>query len=498
MSSTSFMARQRSSSTAAGIDRPPATPVRRASSSSTSMDASRSASLTMKRGLPLDIGQYPQAGAVAWKLQQGKSKVATGQVAARASIIVRSSGALRSTGTLLSKAEDTSPQQSPSPQPPVPAVHLPLPSEAKADESSGSSVETTASSSSSRGEDATLSFYRELSSFSRPKSRKAKIAASPPRREIASREAEDASAEQTLASDVANGLTPASLKHLRRQCEGLSEERVRLLAEIARLRALLDRSTATPETAAKSACDEDTMDLEGLRDEAGRAYALAAAESARSAELRARAAELEDEVARLKKALEDQRVEMERKLADHASQAETARAAAEAAFAAAEAAWKERAEEREQLVARLRKQVLELESEQESWRRRAHDAEAALKVTSTEYADFKKRYEAMKVKLVADSVKMQLHVCIPETTLVFDEDTSTRIGLSVALTRDRLGDFVKNDVFPHVKPLWLCLDGMDRAPDGTSEKKYSDKLLGMFASAIEDFVYNARQSKHLR
>jgi hypothetical protein len=38
-------------------------------------------------------------------------------------------------------------------------------------------------------------------------------------------------------------------------------------------------------------------------------------------------------------------------------------------------------------------------------------------------------------------------------------------------------------VFPHFDPLWVRLDGLDHAPDGSSKKAYSSRMLDRLTQA---------------
>ena len=40
-------------------------------------------------------------------------------------------------------------------------------------------------------------------------------------------------------------------------------------------------------------------------------------------------------------------------------------------------------------------------------------------------------------------------------------------------------------VFPHFDPLWVRLDGLDHAPDGSSKKAYSSRMLDRLTQARE-------------
>merc|ERR1719277_2853884 len=61
---------------------------------------------------------------------------------------------------------------------------------------------------------------------------------------------------------------------------------------------------------------------------------------------------------------------------------------------------------------------------------------------------------------------------------------STAIGLSKA----KILKFLDSMLFPHFEPLWVCLDGVDMAPDGTNKKRYSSKMLERLTDSIKDFI----------
>lgn len=287
--------------------------------------------------------------------------------------------------------------------------------------------------------------------------------------------------------DHPTGLTPASLKHLRRQRDSLASERERLLAEIARLQALARDQQAELEAEIRL--------REELQRQVQEAHELASQQvdiGAITAPLEESVRSREAEIAQLQQALEDER----RKLEDACAAA--AQAGEESERARADLGpIEERVEELEELVAHLRqdKQSLQREhdlraQERDDWRRKAQEAEEAMESASQAHARFKEDMEKLRPDLVTKAIrsKIELHICVPRVALEYPDSPPVIVDMASGLSREHVRKFLQNKVFPQFDPLWMCLDGVDRAPDGTNKKAYTSRILELLTDRLKEFV----------
>jgi len=292
-----------------------------------------------------------------------------------------------------------------------------------------------------------------------------------------------------LIQEFPSGLTVASLKHLKRQRDALASERERLLAEIARLQALIRDQQAEREA--------DERQREALQREAQEARDPAEARSASQAELAAATAPLEErlrdrgaEIAQLRRALEEERQGI-RMACEVAERAGEARARAEMAPLA------ERAGELEEMVQCLRQEKLALQAEHQrltedcdAWRQKAEEAEAAVQSASQTHNHYKREMEKLRPDLVTNAIrsKIELHICVPRVALEYPDAPPMIVDMANGLSREHVRKFLQNKVFPQFDPLWMCLDGVDRAPDGTNKKAYSARILELLTDRLKEFV----------
>eukprot|EP00438_Fugacium_kawagutii_P034896 Skav224142 [mRNA] locus=scaffold462:234945:240897:- [translate_table: standard] len=94
------------------------------------------------------------------------------------------------------------------------------------------------------------------------------------------------------------------------------------------------------------------------------------------------------------------------------------------------------------------------------------------------------------------AILVELHIAVPKVTLTYNNAPPLPLGLcftpsqhsrlisvAAALGEDRLQNFLDKEVFPHFDPLWARLDGLDRAPDGSSKKAYASRMLDRLTQA---------------
>eukprot|EP00913_Durusdinium_trenchii_P031580 g29572.t1 len=85
--------------------------------------------------------------------------------------------------------------------------------------------------------------------------------------------------------------------------------------------------------------------------------------------------------------------------------------------------------------------------------------------------------EMLRSAKLAEAInqKVELHIAVPKVTLTYNNAPPLLISVAAALGEDRLQKFLDQEVFPHFEPLWVRLDGLDHAPDGSSKKAYSSR-----------------------
>mmetsp|Transcript_121824 Transcript_121824/g.356015 ORF Transcript_121824/g.356015 Transcript_121824/m.356015 type:complete len:530 (-) Transcript_121824:143-1732(-) len=295
--------------------------------------------------------------------------------------------------------------------------------------------------------------------------------------------------------DQPSGLTPASLKHLRRQRDSLATERERLLAEIARLQALAREQQAELEAEARRR-EELQRQLREAQEPGRREADAEAAAQAIRAPLEEALHSREIEITELRRALEDeQRSSKEaRKAAEAAEAAE--RAGEERLQAELERAAKNVAE-LEELVEGLREQQLALQKENQrltqdsdDWQKRAKEAEEARESAVQLHDRYKRDMEKLRPELVTSTIrsKIELHICVPRVALEYPDAPPVIVDMANGLSREHMRKFLQNKVFPQFDPLWMCLDGADRAPDGTNKKAYTARILELLTDRLKEFV----------
>eukprot|EP00928_Gymnodinium_smaydae_P041658 TRINITY_DN28159_c0_g1_i8.p1 TRINITY_DN28159_c0_g1~~TRINITY_DN28159_c0_g1_i8.p1 ORF type:complete len:581 (-),score=151.76 TRINITY_DN28159_c0_g1_i8:304-2046(-) len=366
-------------------------------------------------------------------------------------------------------------------------------------------------------------------------------------------QAQGQATQATEESGLDGGVTLASLKHLRRQCDTLAREREELLAEVGRLRTLLqqrcrERLPPAPErSAAEPPRDREPPLLDAsvavpvaaedpsrIDDEASR-LRLILQEQKQGAELelqRLRGAlehqrlESEQTLERLRAELEEQRQTADRALQDQRLSLEAQHVLCREQLRTAERelgeshqrclarkpkdevqkqgarcnGMQDRINSLEQTVERLRERQRELEEARngmerqlEEWRQGAGAEAARAAKAERELRTYRANAEELRVSLLASAVNMQLNVCIPEVTLSYESESPFTVSLASAFGDDFVRKFVGELVLPHLQPIWLRVDRSDGVPEGTSETLYSQKLLSMLTSAVEEHVARSRR-----
>lgn len=308
------------------------------------------------------------------------------------------------------------------------------------------------------------------------------------------------------------GLTPASLKHLRRQKESLAEDKERLLAEVARLRALLEEQrghVAELEAAAPAGAaipeprQADTSKTLALAKEDKEASANAESDGAN---LRRQIGKLEEErslleatlqrreaeVAKLRAELQEQmQLNKDQREAKEYSSESEARALDRAASLAArmqklEAQLLQLTSERGQLEEQkgeLAEQILKCQQD-------VSESEAKVQSVTKMHEDYKQQTEQLKTGIVGTAIqsKLELHISVPHVVLTYNNAPPLMVSTAIGLSKAKILKFLDSMLFPHFEPLWVCLDGVDMAPDGTNKKRYSSRMLERLTDSIKDFI----------
>jgi len=312
---------------------------------------------------------------------------------------------------------------------------------------------------------------------------------------------------QTSEDTVQNGLTLASLKHLRRQNAGLLEDKERLHAEISRLQALLQeqqRQAADLEATvpAATSAPEPSECTTSVRERDEREAAWASTE----AELRQQMASLEEERSLLEHTLTRREQEIGRLKCNLDEQIECSKDQHEA---------NERAKEHEERVLRktaglaekvkqlemdlvmlnsqnagLEAQKAELAGQLRISQDEVSQSAAKVEVLTNLHEDHKHATEQLRSGVVGTAIqsKLELHISVPHVVLTYNNAPPLTVSTAVGLSKARVLKFLEGMLFPHFEPLWVCLDGVDKAPDGTNKKKYSSRMLTRLTDSVKEFI----------
>ncbi|CAK0869684.1 unnamed protein product [Prorocentrum cordatum] len=262
--------------------------------------------------------------------------------------------------------------------------------------------------------------------------------------------ARGAEAAQPPAEDAGAGcgVTPASLKHLRRQNATLAEGLERAGTEVAALQAR-------------------------LQDEQGRASGLAA--SLAEAEHREAALQQEVAVGRGRENAQCRRIEE---------------------LSLLNARLEESLSLREAEVLTQRRTLAQLRLRQAADAFRSEGRHAAARGAAPAEAASGEPQPQARGGALADALagKIQVHVSIPRVTVAYNGAPPLEVSLASCLGQDRIRHFLDRNLLPHLEPLWLRMDDLDEAPDGTSKEAYSAKIMDALAQSIQVFVAKAAKS----
>mmetsp|Transcript_101672 Transcript_101672/g.323012 ORF Transcript_101672/g.323012 Transcript_101672/m.323012 type:complete len:477 (-) Transcript_101672:18-1448(-) len=299
-----------------------------------------------------------------------------------------------------------------------------------------------------------------------------------------------------VTSEEPCGLTPASLKHLKRKYEVVLEEKARLQSEISGLQAQVREQRQRV-----SVLEEEVREAEvrqrALQEEVQRAQAAEEAQRSRADELERCNEKLEEllaareaELARLREALEQQR-----RLTREVCEASERRTEAPPPVDASkfEQRIKSLEAERGALQQQLRDQALE----QEDMKRAVAGAMGAAEKAMAMHALHVQRLEAMRVAKLMEAInyKVELHISVPRVTLTYNNAPPLVVSTALGLSDGKIRDFLDRDVFPHFEPLWVRIDALDQAPDGSTKRTYCTKMLERLTDAVKAFIMKSQTAE---
>lgn len=303
----------------------------------------------------------------------------------------------------------------------------------------------------------------------------------------------------SVQDDEPCGLTPASLKHLRRQRDALAEERSKLLSELAGIQA-----TVREQGVRINVLEDELVQAEkrqvALLEDVRAARAAEEEQRKRASELELRAVRLEEllsqsaaEIMRLKEDLERQRL-LTKEVCEAAEQQMEDKkdnpGVNSAEFREAQEKIRQLEADKEDLERRIQQQV----TERDDMQRAVSGAMKAAEKAMAMHAVHSQRVETIRgAKLVeAINAKVELHISVPKVTLSYNNAPPLVVSVHSGLSEGKIRDFLDCSVFPHFEPLWVRLDGLDQAPDGSSKRAYSTKMLDRLTEAVKAFIAKAQ------
>merc|ERR1719284_1065914 len=102
----------------------------------------------------------------------------------------------------------------------------------------------------------------------------------------------------------------------------------------------------------------------------------------------------------------------------------------------------------------------------------------------------------MRVTKLAEAInqKVELHISVPRVTLSYNNAPPLLVSCAAGIFEGRMRDFLEREVFPHFEPLWVRMDDLDQAPDGSSKRAYCTRMLERLTEAIKGFVMKSQLS----
>jgi len=292
------------------------------------------------------------------------------------------------------------------------------------------------------------------------------------------------------------GLTAASLKHLRRQRDKLVEDKGRLEKELSALQAQLKEQKERV-VIAEAEVKEAKLREASLREEVAQAKAAEEAQRERAIEAERQNKRLEEslaqqvaEVIRLKEALESQRT-LTKEVCE-AAERRTAPVVDTTEF-------KDRIRALESERDRLQRDLQRRNQEYEDMRISVAGAMFAAEKAMAMHAVHAQHIEHLRASKIAEAIneKVELHISVPRVTLNYNSAPPLLISAATGLNDANIREFLHAEVFPKFEPLWVRMDKLDIAPDGTTKRAYSSKMLDKLTEAVKCFVKKSQQVDEL-
>jgi len=203
----------------------------------------------------------------------------------------------------------------------------------------------------------------------------------------------------------------------------------------------------------------------------------------------------EAEVERLRKLLGEQKL-LTKEVCEAAERSTgEARAAAESA---------EEIKRLQALLGKLQQEKSDMEKEQMKkdlqnveMQQKAAMAMAAAEKVLTMHAAQLKRIEQLRLAKLGEAIqhKVELHISVPRVTLSYNNAPPLPVSAAAALSEEKISQFLNAEVFPQFEPLWTTLDNLDEAPDGTTKKVYSTRMLERLTEAVKGFVEKSQRGE---
>ncbi|CAE7417457.1 unnamed protein product, partial [Symbiodinium sp. KB8] len=273
------------------------------------------------------------------------------------------------------------------------------------------------------------------------------------------------------------------------QRDALNEEKTRLQAELQEsmkqlkeLKPQVASLSTQLEEAIASRAELETQ-VESNRQRAERSEELCA-------KLEALVAEKEAEIERLRKGLADQQKLTQEvcEAADRRDQQANEQNAAEV-------------RDLQETIRKLKMENQQLLQEQQLQAKRQEEmghsvavAMAAAEKAMAMHAQHTSQLETLRTAKLAEAInsKVELHIAVPKVTLTYNNAPPLLVSVAAGLGEGKLETFLNKEVFPHFEPLWVRLDGLDKAPDGSSKKAYSSRMLDRLTQAVKTFLVRSQ------
>jgi len=286
------------------------------------------------------------------------------------------------------------------------------------------------------------------------------------------------------------GLTAASLKHLRRQRDSLSEEKTRLLNELKAAQAQVKEANERAEVSeveareAKehSAALEEEVSQISKEVETQRSRADAAERL--NLQMKQCLAEKESEIERLQQALKDQRL-LTKEVCETIEKNKGAQTS------------QDELEKLRQQKETLKEQLAAKATEIDDMRRHVAGAMAAAEKAVAMHACHLQKFEQLRLAKLADAInqKVELHISVPRVTLSYNNAPPLFVSAATGLADKHVTNFLNKEVFPHFEPLWVRLDSLDKAPDGSTKRDYATRMLDKLTEAVKGFIQQAQSAE---